>query len=92
MKKRQRPIDARLEAILTGDMAREDKLAEIVGDHISDQELRALTPRQREAIALTRGGLTCAEAATVMEIGVETVRTHLRAARQIVNALASEAA
>lgn len=74
-------ISPRLAEILNADMDRDDKLSEIVGEFINDAEIRALSPRQVEAIALTRGNLTHAQAAQIMGVAKSTFNKHVIAAR-----------
>lgn len=57
-----------------------DQIEEIVGDQIGDMEIRTLTPRMVEAIALRRSGLTLAQTARALGRAPQTIRESLAAA------------
>jgi DNA-binding CsgD family transcriptional regulator len=59
----------------------DDAIEEIVGAQIGDQELRTLTPRMVEAIALRRSGLTLAQTSRALGKAKNTIKEALAAAQ-----------
>lgn len=74
-------IAARRAEILNADRGRAEKLAAIIDEFLTEAEIRALTPRQGEAVALWRSLATYAEASEAMGVLPTTYAYHLSLGR-----------
>jgi DNA-binding CsgD family transcriptional regulator len=68
-----------LEAVSTATLRRAESF---FGDPAPAEPIQPLSPRERETVELLRQGLTDAEMAQAMCVGVTTVRTYVEAARR----------